>query len=81
MNKTGQNSYLDLGNTDGDDTVDYQSQFAIRFKWNKTNSYQKLVRTIMVVDSTNQYGLRNPFHNGILKLNLLYKQVRELIND
>ncbi|MDO4765811.1 MAG: VWA domain-containing protein [Eubacteriales bacterium] len=81
FNQTGQNSYLDLGNSDGDDTVDYQSQFAIRFKRNKTDSYQRLVRTIMVVDSTNQYSLWNPFHNGILKLNLLYKQVRELIND
>lgn len=73
-------SELDLGDADGDNTVDHMSQFAVRFK-EKRIDYQELKRTVMVVNSKKGAGVASPFHNSIHKETCMHETVGGFIND
>ena len=80
----GANSYLDLDNANGDDTVDYLSQLAVRFGDNY--DYQNIERSSMILVANPdsilpKWHIANPYHNGILLESKLYNEVIKFIND
>ncbi|MBE6825190.1 MAG: VWA domain-containing protein [Ruminococcaceae bacterium] len=84
----GQTSKLDLGNDDGDNTVDYMSQFGVRFKLFRKPDSIDIRRTSLVVDSqtiSNRFdgklGGDKVFHNRILNESILFYDVKNFIND
>ena len=79
-NLFNETSKLDLGDADGDNTVDHMSQFAIRFSGKKVD-YQKLERTVLVVHAQDGCGINDPFHNKIHTESIMHKTVGDFIND
>jgi len=77
---TGETSKLDLGDADGDNTVDYMSQFAVRFRKNDID-YQVLKKTAMIVNSKDNADVFNPFHNSIHGEKCMHEFVSDYIND
>lgn len=73
----GQGSRLDLGDSDGDNTVDYMSQLAVRFGSNY--DYQKLEKTTMIISTG--YLPTSPYHNAIHYERLMHIAVKEFIDD
>ena len=80
VDKCGEDSKLDLGNTDGDNTVDHMSQFAVRFDGDKTD-YVILKRTALVVNAKDNCWMANAFHNVIHQEADMFAWVKEFIND
>lgn len=81
-------SELDLGDDDGDNTVDYMSQFGVRFRTFKSDDSIEIRRTALVVDSKTishrtdgKLGIGDKvFHNRILQEKELFKNVKNFVN-
>ncbi|MEE1060979.1 MAG: VWA domain-containing protein [Ruminococcus sp.] len=80
LKKYNASSELDLGDSNGDDTVDYMSQFAVRFD-GKEIDYQVLERTALVVNAKSGAWLANPFHNIIQGESTMHEYVGAFVND
>lgn len=80
MNLYGETSSLDLGDADGDDTVDHMSQFAIRFNKNSTD-YQVLTKSVIIINAKSAPNVIDPFHNKIHKESIMHEYVGKYVND
>lgn len=85
----GETSKLDLGDDDGDNTVDYMSQFGVRFRLLSKDKNIEIRRTALVVDSKTIshrsdgfLGIGDEvFHNRILKESELFENVERFVDE
>lgn len=74
----GETSTLDLGDGDGDNVVDFMSQFAVNF--DKSLSFPKIEKTSLILSTGHSANDKNNrFHNEIAKVPLMHMVVAKYI--